>query len=319
MHDLPWLWLVAGALWLEFFIRWPGRIPHPVVALGALIGALDRRWNLNPVPERTKRWRGVLALLVVAVSAGVVGLVVKCGLTAWLPDIAPYLCALLGIFGLAAGSLHQHFVAIQHPLSENDLEAAKHAVSMIVGRDTATMNASDISAAALESLAESFNDGVVAPVFWFAIGGLPALFAYKAINTADSMIGHMEPRWRAFGWAAAKTDDIANWIPARIAGLLIVMACAARGTASQALRVMLKDAAKHASPNAGWPEAAMAGALGVRLGGAVHYDGVLCERPSFGDGPAPTAADMKNGAVIYLLALGLLTIILVLAGALWRL
>lgn len=319
MHDLPWLWLVAAALWLEFFIRWPNRIPHPVVALGTLIGALDRRWNLTAVPERTKRWRGVLALLIVVSSAAGVGLVVQFGLAIWVPDIAPYLRALIGIIGMAAGSLYQHFIAIQRPLSRNDLEAAKHAVSMIVGRDTVTMDASDISTAALESLAESFNDGVVAPVFWFAIGGLPGLFAYKAINTADSMIGHMEPRWRAFGWAAAKTDDIANWIPARIAGLLIVMACAARGTASQALRVMLKDAAKHASPNAGWPEAAMAGALGVRLGGAVHYDGVLCERPSFGDGPAPTAMDVKNGAVIYLLALGLLTIILVLAGALWRL
>lgn len=316
MHDLPWLWLVAAALWLEFFIRWPNRIPHPVVALGALIGALDRRWNLNPVPERAKRWHGVLALLVVAGSAAVVGLVVQSGLAAWLPDFAPYLCALIGIFGLAAGSLYQHFAAIQRPLSRNDLEAAKHAVSMIVGRDTATMDASDISTAALESLAESFNDGVVAPVFWFAIGGLPALFAYKAINTADSMIGHMEPRWRAFGWAAAKTDDIANWIPARIAGLLIVVASAARGTAGQAMRVMLKDAQKHASPNAGWTEAAMAGALGVRLGGAVQYDGVLCERLRFGDGPAPKVTDMKNGAVVYLLALGLLSIILVIAGAL---
>lgn len=316
MHDLPWLWLVAAALWLEFFIRWPNRIPHPVVALGALIGALDRRWNQNPVRERTKRWRGVLALLIVVTAAAVVGLVVQLGLVTWAPEIAPYLCGLIGVFGLAAGSLFQHFIAIQRPLSRNDLEAAKQAVSMIVGRDTATMDASDISIAALESLAESFNDGVVAPVFWFAIGGLPALFAYKAINTADSMIGHMEPRWRAFGWAAAKTDDIANWIPARIAGLLIVVASAARGTASQAMRVMLNDAPKHASPNAGWPEAAMAGALGVRLGGTVHYDGIPCERPRFGDGPAPTATDMKNGVVVYLLALGLLSIILVIAGAL---
>ncbi|WP_297804500.1 adenosylcobinamide-phosphate synthase CbiB [uncultured Brevundimonas sp.] len=319
MHDVPWLWLVAAALWLEFFIRWPNRIAHPVVALGALIGALDRRWNLNQVPERTKRWRGVVALLVVVIVAASVGLVVQCGLAAWVPTFAPYLCALVGVLGLAAGSLYQHFIAIQRPLSRNDLEAARHAVSMIVGRDTATMDAYAISAAALESLAESFNDGVVAPVFWFAIGGLPALFTYKAINTADSMIGHMEPRWRAFGWAAAKTDDIANWIPARIAGVLIAIASAARGSTAQAMRVMLKDASKHASPNAGWTEAAMAGALGVRLGGAVHYDGVLCERPSFGDGPAPTAMDMKNGAVVYLLAFGLLTITLVLGGALWRL
>lgn len=319
MHDVPWLWLVAAALWLEFFIRWPKRIPHPVVALGALIGALDRRWNLNPVPERTKRWRGVLALLIVVTAAASVGLVVQHRLAAWLPDFAPYLCALIGIFGLAAGSLYQHFVAIQRPLSQKDLEAAKHAVSMIVGRDTATMDASGISTAALESLAESFNDGVVAPVFWFAIGGLPGLFAYKAINTADSMIGHMEPRWRAFGWASAKTDDIANWIPARIAGVLIAMAAAAQGSTAQAMRVMLKDASRHASPNAGWTEAAMAGALGVRLGGAVHYDGVLCERPSFGDGPAPSAMDMKKGAVVYLLALCLFTIILLLVGALWLL
>jgi adenosylcobinamide-phosphate synthase len=176
-------------------------------------------------------------------------------------------------------------------------------VSHIVGRDTAGLSRTGVAAAALESLAESFNDGIVAPAFWFAIGGLPGLFAYKALNTADSLIGHREPRWRMFGWAAARTDDLANLVPARIAGLLLVLAGGGRGAG-----VMLRDAPKHASPNAGWPEAAMAGALAVRLGGAATYDGTIHERPVFGTGTSPDAADLARGMRIYVRACGLLSL-----------
>jgi adenosylcobinamide-phosphate synthase len=155
------------------------------------------------------------------------------------------------------------------------------------------------------------SDAVVAPAFWFLIGGLPGLFAYKAVNTADSLIGHMEPRWRAFGWAAARADDLMNLIPARIAGALVAIA------GGRGWRVMLRDARKHVSPNAGWPEAAMAGGLMIRLGGPTAYDGVIHERTVFGDGAAPTPGDLSRGLRLYRRACGLLWLVLVLGGLAW--
>lgn len=319
MPDLPWLWLVAIALWVEFFIRWPAQIPHPVVSIGRLIGGMEKRWNLNPVPEHRKRLLGIVTLAIVVAVAASAGFLINLAAAFQSPSAALYISAAFGVLGLAAGSLYQHVQAIYRPLASGGLDRARLAVSMIVGRDTADMAATDVATAALESLAESFNDGVVAPVFWFCIGGLPALFAYKTINTADSMIGHMEPRFRAFGWAAAKTDDLVNWVPARIAGLLIVLAAACRGAVRQAFKAMTQDARKHASPNAGWTEAAMAGALGVRLGGPVRYDGVVSHRPWFGSGPAPTASDLARGLRTYLIALVLLTLCLIIGGTLWLL
>jgi adenosylcobinamide-phosphate synthase len=152
----------------------------------------------------------------------------------------------------------------------------------------------------------------VAPAFWFVIAGLPGLFAYKALNTADSLIGHREDRWRAFGWAAARADDVANLVPARIAGALLALA----GLGGWA--VMLSDASKHASPNAGWPEAAMAGALRVKLGGPTAYDGVVHERPVFGTGPAPGVADLSRGLRIYIVGCGLLWAVIAAVGVAWR-
>jgi adenosylcobinamide-phosphate synthase len=182
---------------------------------------------------------------------------------------------------------------------------------MIVGRDTGALDREGVAAAALESLAESFNDGVVAPLFWFLVGGLAGLFAYKAVNTADSIIGHREEPYRCFGWAAARTDDLMNLIPARIAGALIALV-AGRGWA-----VMLGEAGKHASPNSGWPEAAMAGGLGVQLGGPASYDGVPHQRPTFGSGPRPSPLDLDRGLRLYLRACGILAAALALGGLAW--
>jgi adenosylcobinamide-phosphate synthase len=218
------------------------------------------------------------------------------GSVPWVNILALILLALVGSVGLAQRSLFVHVKNVLDALRSGDLAAARQRVSMIVGRDTQRLDASGVSAAALESLAESFNDGIVAPAFWFVLGGIPGLFAYKVLNTADSLIGHKEERWRAFGWAAARADDVANLVPARIAGALLVFG----GWAG--LLVMFKDASKHASPNAGWPEAAMAGALGVRLGGPTAYDGVVHERPVFGTGPAPGVADLARGLRIYVIA-----------------
>jgi adenosylcobinamide-phosphate synthase len=221
---------------------------------------------------------------------------------------ATAIIALVGTVGLAQRSLFEHVNNVLTSLRGGDLPASRERVSFIVGRDTRELDATGVSAAALESLAESFNDGIVAPAFWFLIAGLPGLFAYKVINTADSLIGHKEERWRAFGWAAARIDDVANLVPARLAGVLLVLA------GFRGFGVMVSDAAKHASPNAGWPEAAMAGALRVRLGGPATYDGVLHERPVFGTGPAPGVEELRRGLRLYVVACGLLWLAIAAVG-----
>ena len=323
----------ALALGLEAAIGYPGalarRLPHPVVWMGRAIEFLERRWNRRrsaDVPVRSscpsdaadarkkradgdvrapsdleRRGLGVATVVLVAGVSGLLAWAVErvCGRSA----AGRAVTVLAATPGLAQRSLREHVEAVRAPLERGDLAAARQAVSRIVGRDVAALDAAGISAAALESLAESFNDGVVAPVFWLVLAGLPGLYVYKAVNTADSLIGHLEPRWRLFGWAAARLDDAMNLVPARLAGALIALA------GGQGWRIMLRDAPRHASPNAGWPEAAMAGALGVRLGGAATYDGVPAERPSFGDGPRPTDADLARGLAIYgrtCLLLGLL-------------
>lgn len=271
------------------------RLPHPVAALGGAIDHLDRRWNRRDISEPGRRALGCVALALVAGGAAVTGLVLQraCGQS----RLGRLALAVVATPGLAQRSLFDHVAAVDRA---GDLPSARAAVGRIVGRDTADLDASGVAAAALESLAESFNDGVVAPAFWLLVGGLPGLYAYKAVNTADSMIGHMEPRWRAFGWAAARTDDLMNLIPARLAGGLIALA------AGRGWRVMREDAHRHASPNAGWPEAAMAGALGVRLGGPASYDGATVARPSFGDGAPPCRSDIDRGLGVYVRACGLL-------------
>jgi len=332
----PWIlfhaWVLIPTLVIEAMVGYPAwlhaRIPHPVVWAGYAIGALDRRWNKPQYSFAMRRMLGCLAVLLLLTAAIVLGAAVEgtvavigvLGLptaraqaensaagyplppsdgwegNGWASLAVVLSIALFASAGLAQRSLFVHVKNVLVALRAGDLVVARQRVSMIVGRDTRGLDASGVSAAALESLAESFNDGIVAPAFWFVLGGLPGLLAYKMLNTADSLIGHKEERWRAFGWAAARADDVANLVPARIAGTLLVFA----GWAG--LLVMLKDASKHASPNAGWPEAAMAGALGVRLGGPTAYDGVVHERPVFGTGPSPGMLDLARGLKVYVVA-----------------
>lgn len=195
------------------------------------------------------------------------------------------------------------------PLGQGDLAGARGAVSMIVGRDPAQLDAAGVARAALESLGESTSDGVVAPLFWGVIFGLPGIAVYKVINTMDSMIGHLSPRHAAFGWAAARLDDGVNLIPARLSGLVFV---AVSGRWRDSLACMWRDAGKHRSPNAGWPEAALAGALGVRLSGPRVYDGELTQEPWVNEAaPDPTAQDLQRGLVLYVRAMGLMAAVLV--------
>lgn len=300
-------WLVLGAAVTEAVVGYPAvlqrRVPHPVTWIGAAIHALDIRWNRPDAPRRG--FLGAVCLLLVAGAAGGAGVA--------LTQVGAVIVVIAATLGLAQRSLYDHIAAVAGALDRGDLAAARMAVARVVGRDVETLDETDVARAGLESLAESFNDGIVAPVFWMLVGGLPGLFVYKAVNTADSMIGHMDPRWRAFGWAAARTDDVMNWIPARIAGAVIALA--GRG----GWRVMWAGARKHASPNAGWPEAAMAGALGIQLGGPVSYDGVAHDRPVFGAGPGPSALDLRRGLRLYVRACALMWGALALGGLAWRL
>lgn len=309
----PPAWVLA-ALVLEALVGYPAwlhrRLPHPVVAVGVAIDRLERRLNRPTRSEPTRKVSGVCTVVALIIAAiGIGG-----GLDRLLKEQVwgfPVWVAIATV-GLAQKSLHRHVKAVERPLAARDLASARMAVGQIVGRDVDRLDPSGVSAAAIESLAESFSDGIVAPAFWLLIGGLAGLFAYKVVNTADSMIGHLEPRYRAFGWAAARTDDLMNLIPARLAGALIALAGAG------GWRAMVRDAPRHASPNAGWPEAAMAGALRLQLGGPAVYDGEILERPRFGAGRAAAVHDLKRGLAIYRRACGLLWSLLAAGALLWR-
>lgn len=277
---------LLAALVVEAALGYPARVAHPVTTAGWLIERLDRTWNTG----HYRRAMGMLVALILMALGGALGFAIEHLATGWGGAIAVVLVATTG---LAQRSLHDHVAAVAKSLLAGDISTARKAVSMIVGRDTAALDDPEIASAATETLAESFCDGVVAPAFWFLALGLPGLFAFKAISTADSMIGHLDDRYRDFGWASARADDVMNWVPARISGALI---CIAGG---DGWRVMWRDAGKHLSPNSGWPESAMAGALGVRLGGGAAYDGEWISRAFLGDGTRPTPADLNRALNIY--------------------
>jgi adenosylcobinamide-phosphate synthase len=296
----------APALLLEALVRYPPalerRISHPVVWIGRGLEGLEAAWNRPGLRPGVGRALGAATLaLSVGGAMAVSWPIERLRRRGWLGSGLALAAALPG---LAQLSLYDHVDEVRRALNEGELERARTAVGRIVGRDVDALDASGVAAAAIESLAESFNDGVTAPALWLMLGGLPGLWAYKAVNTADSLIGHMEPRWRHFGWAAAKLDDLANLPPARLAGVLLALAGGGGWAA------MLRDSGKTASPNAGWPEAAMAGALGVQLGGPARYDGLLLDRPRLGEGPRPDAADLDRALGVYVRACRLLVVVL---------
>jgi adenosylcobinamide-phosphate synthase len=277
------------------------RLPHPVVVIGAAVAALERRLLGAAVSPAGRRRAGVALALVVVGGAGLVGLALHAALAfpgGWLVE------ALLMSTLLAQRSLVGHVLAVADAL-EAGLAPARAAVARLVGRDPDSLDRHGVARAALESLAESLSDGVMAPLLWGMLLGLPGMLAYKAVNTLDSMVGHRTERYRDLGWASARLDDLVNLVPARLTALLLVAAGLGRGRAAagRALRACLHDARRHRSPNAGWPEAALAGALDLRLAGPRRYAGVPVDDAWMGEGRAEaSAADIRAGVALAWLA-----------------
>jgi adenosylcobinamide-phosphate synthase len=289
------------------------RVPHPVVAVGGVITALEARWlDLATSPAEQARRGRMISLLVIGASA--LACVAVQGLCARLP-LGWVLLGLVMSTLLAARGLYDHVAAVAAGLGQG-LAEGQTAVAHIVGRDPASLDAHGVARAAIESTAENFADGVVAPLFWGVLLGLPGMAAYKAINTLDSMIGHRSPRYLYFGRFAACLDDCANWLPARLAAFLILAAalCLPATTPGAGWRALWRNASRHRSPNAGWPEAAMAGALGLRLAGPRRYAGELVEDAWMGEGrAAATPTDIRRALRLYLLACGAAAALLLLS------
>ncbi|MEE8393050.1 MAG: adenosylcobinamide-phosphate synthase CbiB [Rhodospirillales bacterium] len=263
-----------------------GRVRHPVEIIGGLVEFLDKKLNRPHRSQADRAIRGFLAAALVIVICLAAGWAV-----AWLTQNHDFgwIVELAGLVALLAQrSLYDHVRAVGHALSNESTEAGRREVSRIVGRDPSLLDEHGVARSAIESLAENFSDGVVAPVFWYLLFGFPGLLVYKAVNTMDSMIGHTSEQYRAYGMTAARLDDILNLIPARLSGLFIAMAAlfTPKSKPVAAVRVMLRDAAKHRSPNAGWPEGAMAGALGLALAGPRRYANRTVSDPWIGDGTA---------------------------------
>lgn len=287
--------------------RWFYRyVPHPVAVAGKVISGLDNLLNRPSIPAIAGRLAGLLAVCAVGALAWLIGALI----VVWAAPL-PYgwaLIALLMSLFIAQNSLYRHVADVANALRDEGPDSGRSAVARIVGRDPDNLDEAGVSRAAIESTAENFSDGVVAPVMFAVLFGLPGMMLYKAVNTADSMIGHLNDEYRDFGWAAARLDDVLNYIPARFAGLLIAAAAGlGTGAPKSALVTMFRDGRKHRSVNAGYPEAAMAGALQVALGGPRTYGGDGLDEPWLDGGPVDCGErTIRRGLRIYIVACALL-------------
>ncbi|MEM1086458.1 MAG: adenosylcobinamide-phosphate synthase CbiB [Pseudomonadota bacterium] len=308
---------LMGFAWLiEIAMGWPDwlykRIRHPVVWFGHVVILADGGFNRSRWSHHTRYVIGMISTLVLVSIATLIawGIATLLPSTGWGVAIEALIASSL----IASRSLYAHVAAVARPLANSDINTARQAVSMIVGRDPTRLDETGIARASIESLAENTADGVIAPLFWGTLAGLPGLVAYKAINTLDSMIGHRNDRYSAFGGFAARLDDVANLIPARLTGGLIALA----SLRLTAFKIMFRDASQHRSPNAGWPEAAMAGGLDVRLSGPRLYGDQLATEPWLNrDGRDPFARDVTAGLKLYQRAM-MLAFVSIVVFALWR-
>jgi adenosylcobinamide-phosphate synthase len=313
--------LALLAMLIELCFGYPERlfgvIGHPTSWVGRLIDALDRLLNRDTAGQKSRRLAGTFALLIILTVVAAIAVVVQHELLRL--RFGFLLVALLAASLIAQRSLHRHVADVADALDKGGLASGRAAVAHIVGREPNSLDTAGVARAAIESLAENFSDAIVAPVIWLVIGGLPGIALYKAINTADSMIGHRTPRHEAFGWAAARLDDLVNLPASRASALLIVAAAAlsGKGSAAVAWRTVRRDAFRHRSPNAGYPEAAMAGALDLSLAGPRVYGAHRVDDAFMGDGrDDASAADIRRALSLYRWADGLLIAILAAANAL---
>lgn len=288
-----------AALIIDRLFGWPDwlyrRLSHPVVAIGALISWHDKHLNKSNRSDFLRRLCGVLCVVMVCGICLMVSLVPALFYTGGMID--GMIIAILAWPFLAAKSLKDHVSMVAMPLLNNDTDKARQAVAMIVGRNASTLDDTAIARASIESLAENTSDGVIAPLFWGMIFGLPGLILYKAINTMDSMIGYRNEQYKDFGWAAARLDDVVNFIPARLTAFLYALSTKRFFTC---LKTILRDGTKHRSPNAGWPESAMAAALNRRLSGPRIYDGVKSNDAwLYGEGADPDGQDVMKAIRLY--------------------
>lgn len=310
--------MASAALLLEGFAGYPeflqSSVKHPVQWMGRLLAFLDDGLNDEEASSRQQQANGVVALTIMIAVCALPAFALQFMLAKLLYGWA--LNIVLATPFIAQHSLAQHVGAVSHALPHS-IEKARSEVAKIVGRDATTLDAGGIVKAALESLAENTSDGIVAPVLWYALLGLPGIVIYKAINTADSMIGHKSEKYLNFGWAAARLDDLVNYPASRLTGALFCVAAfvQSRGAADNAWRAMRRDASKHNSPNAGWPEAAMAGALGLQFGGPRDYDGETVALPTMGAGRQPqNSQDIYDGLNLMRNATAFLAVILALVA-----
>lgn len=295
------IWLLPLAFGLDLLLGDPRRIPHPVVGIGRLIGWLEER--LAPLKSRSDAGLylvvGTLTITALLAWLGLTVLALVSTLLGWLAAVW------LAYTTLALRELHRQSRLVVDHLERGELDAARSALSRIVGRDTATLNEEQMLKACIETVAENASDGVIAPLFYLALGGPILALLYKAINTMDSMVGYQNDKYRDFGRAAARLDDLANWLPARLTAALMIAAAATLGLDSRnSARCVRRDAGKHLSPNAGWPEAAAAGALGIQLGGATNYFGKVVDKATLGDPLQPVTVASYRAMVrlLYLTA-----------------
>ncbi len=312
---------LAVACLLDAAVGDPRWFPHPVRWMGSIVNWCDRRVHQLFLSPAKQRMAGVLLAVVLPAGAYATGVVLIWFGSSVDPLGGSAATVLLAWTTLAARDLIDHVVSVQRALQSVSLMEARAAVAKIVGRDTEEMDESDIVRATVETIAESTADGIMAPLFYLVLGGAPLALAYKAISTLDSMIGHLDDRYRWFGWASARLDDAVNFIPARITALLLVLSAGIVSRSwpatRQAWTILLRDGNHHPSPNSGRPEAAMAGALGVQLGGINRYDGLPIERPCLGDPHQPLSRAHIGKALTLMLWTSLTGVLLGVGWLLW--
>lgn len=265
---------------LDLMIGDPKNWPHPVRWMGKMIAFLDKRWNSG----HNKRQKGMLMTSSVLLTVVLVTAVTVYGAYSLHTGVGVVWEAFVIFTAIAQKSLKEAALEVYDPLSKGDLAEARAKLSYIVGRDTETLDEGEIVRGTVETVAENTSDGVTAPLFWGAVGGAPLAIAYRAINTCDSMVGYRNERYGQFGWASAKLDDLVNFIPSRLTALMMLLSMKAEvGSFKKGLKITLRDAPEHPSPNSGWCEAAAAAILGIQLGGINYYKGLVSDRAKMGD------------------------------------